>query len=300
MAKRQFWPLSQEFLDTIETKMFDVHYCEDSPMQIMDIYYPNQKSEKPYPVIVHTHGGGFANGDQRENNAEPMLRGLERGYVVASVQYRRSREALFPAQLYDVKAAIRYLRANAEKLQLDPERFAVWGPSSGGWLASMTGVTAGNPAFEDPEQGNADYSSSVQAVIDWCGPCGGFLEMDEALKKSGHGVPDHNDADSPESRFLGQQITRVPELVKLACPCTYVNKDMPPVYILHGSIDQTVPVEQSIRFYNTICEKAGKDRAVLKIAEGKLHHGDLWFHEPEVVDECLDFLDAVLKGGKSE
>ncbi|MGN0987875.1 MAG: prolyl oligopeptidase family serine peptidase, partial [Otoolea sp.] len=119
--------------------------------------------------------------------------------------------------------------------------------------------------------------------------------MDEAFRKSGVGVPEHDGADSPESRFLGLPITRVPELVRLACPCTYVDQNTPPFYILHGSADQTVPVEQSMTLYRTICEKAGPDRAVLRIAEGKPHHGDLWFHEPEVVEPCLDFLDTVLK-----
>lgn len=292
---RQFWPLTQEFLDQIETKYFDIHYAQESELQILDLYYPNEKSDKPYPVIIHTHGGAFANGDQRENNAEPMLRGLERGYVVASIQYRRSREALFPAQLYDAKAAVRFLRANAEKYQLDPDRFAAWGPSSGGWLASMLGVTAGNPAFEDPEQGNAGFSSAVQAVVDWCGPCGGFLEMDPALARSGTGVPDHNQPDSPESRFLGRPLPEIPELVRLACPCTYVSKKTPPICIIHGSADQIVPVEQSIRFYNTILERAGADRAELCVVEGKRHHGDPWYHEPWVADECLDFLDRVLR-----
>lgn len=293
---RQFWPLTQEFLDQIERKYLDLRYCDDSPLQILDLYLPDEKKfTGSYPVIVHTHGGAFANGDQRENNAEPMLRGLERGYAVASVQYRRSREALFPAQLWDVKAAIRFLRANAEAYGLDAERFAVWGPSSGGWLAAMVGVTAGNPAFENPEQGNGAYSSAVQAVVDWCGPCGGFLEMDAAFRKSGLGTPDHNEADSPESRFLGRSLPEIPELVRLACPCTYVDEHTPPVYIVHGSADQVVPVEQSVAFYQAIVERAGADRARLHIVEGKLHHGDPWSHEPWVADECLDFLDRVLK-----
>lgn len=292
----QFHPLSQAFLDSIQHKYLDLHYCDDSPMQIMDLYYPNEPSDRPYPVIIHTHGGAFANGDQRENNAEPMLRGLERGYVVASIQYRRSREAFFPAQLYDAKAAVRYLRAHAAELGLDTERFATWGPSSGGWLASMVGVTAGNPAFEDFSQGNPEYSSAVQAVVDWCGPCGGFLEMDTAFRQSGLGTPDHDLPDSPESRFLGRALPEIPELVKLACPCTYVTEDVPPVCIFHGSADEVVPVEQSIRFYNTIVEQAGPERAELHIAEGKLHHGDPWYHEPWVADTCLDFLDRVLKG----
>lgn len=292
---KQFYPLSQAFLDSIERKQLDIHYCDDSPMQILDLYWPNQASDKPYPLIIHTHGGAFANGDQRENNAEPMLRGLERGYAVASIQYRRSREALFPAQVYDAKAAVRWLRANAERLNLDPERFAAWGPSSGGWLASMLGVTAGNPAFEDPDQGNPGVSSAVQAVVDWCGPCGGFLEMDAAFRASGLGEATHDLPDSPESRFLGRAITEIPELVRMTCPCAYVHEGMPPVYILHGGADQVVPVEQSIRFRDAIAAVAGEDRVRLHIVEGKRHHGDPWYHEPWVADECLDFLDGVLK-----
>ena len=123
---RQFFPLDQKILDSIERKYLDVPYCGESPFQILDLYYPNE-GKKPYPVIVHLHGGAFANGNQRETHLEPILRGLERGYVVASVQYRRSGEALFPAQVWDAKAAIRFLRANAERYELDPARFASWG-----------------------------------------------------------------------------------------------------------------------------------------------------------------------------
>ena len=289
---RQFYPLTQAFLDAIPRKVMDIHYCDDSPLQIMDLYLPDESFAAPYPVIIHTHGGAFANGDQRENNAEPMLRGLERGYAVASVQYRRSREAFFPAQLWDVKAAVRWLRAHAGEYRLDVDRFAAWGPSSGGWLASMLGVTAGNPAFEDPAQGNPGFSSAVQAVVDWCGPCGGFLEMDDAFRKSGLGEATHDLPDSPESRFLGRTITEIPELVRLACPCTYVHRDMPPVYIVHGGADQVVPVEQSVAFRDAIVRAAGEDRVRLHIVDGKPHHGDPWYHEPWVADECLDFLDA--------
>ena len=290
-----FHDLTDEFLATIPTKYLDVKYADQAPQQVMDIYLPGDGQEGPYPVIVHTHGGGFANGHQREDHTMPMLRGLDRGYAVVSVQYRRSREALFPAQLLDAKAAIRYLRAHASEYHLDVNRFAVWGASSGGWLASMVGVTEGNPAFEDLTQGNAEYSGGVQAVVDWCGPCGGFIEMDEAFKKSGYGTPDHDEATSPESRFMGMPITAAPELMRLACPCTYVHKDMPPVHIIHGSIDQIVPVEQSITFAKAIEEAAGADKVTLHIVEGKLHHGDPWYNEPWVADECFDFLDRVLK-----
>ncbi len=296
MNKKQFHPLPDDLLNSIRTKYLDVPYAAESPMQILDVYLPNEKKEGryPYPVIFHTHGGAFANGDQREDNVIPMLRGLERGYAVVSIQYRRSREAFFPAQVYDAKAALRFIRANAERWHLDPDRVVAWGPSSGGWLASMLGVTAGNPAFEDLSQGNALCSSQVQAVIDWCGPCGGFLEMDRAFRKSGLGEATHDQPDSPESRFLGRPITEIPELVRLACPCTYVHKDMPPFYIVHGSADQVVPVEQSMTFYEEIVKTAGAERAELLVVEGKPHHGAPWYNEQWLSDKCLDFTDRAL------
>lgn len=169
-----------------------------------------------YPVIVFCHGGAFRNGNKGDESLEPVLRGLDRGYAVVSVGYRKSGESRFPAMLYDAKAALRFLRANAGSYQLDKDKIAAWGPSSGGWLVSMLGTTMGNPAFEDRSMGNTEFSSSVQTVIDWCGPCGNFLAMDEALQKSGLGAGDHGEADSPESMFLGVQISKVPELVRLA------------------------------------------------------------------------------------
>lgn len=294
MPPRHFFPLDEAFLQGIPNKILDIQYCTDSPLQMLDLYYPNEKHGEPLPLIIHTHGGAFANGDRRDTQSLPMLGGLSRGFAVASIQYRRSREAIFPAQLYDAKAAVRYLRANAQTLGLDPNRFAAWGASSGGWLASMLGVTAGNPAFEDLAQGNAQTSSAVQAVIDWCGPCGDFIRMDEAFKASYMGNPDHGEPDSPESRFLGHTLSEVPELSRLACPCTYVHADMPPVFILHGTADQIVPVEQSIAFCEAIGAKAGAEKVKMHLVEGKLHHGDPWYNEPLVTEECLDFLQGVL------
>ena len=196
--------------------------------------------------------------------------------------------------VYDAKAVIRWVRANAEKYGFDTERIAVWGPSSGGWLSSFVAVTNDNPAFEDLSMGNAEYSSHVHACVDWCGPCGGFLEMDKAFLASGSGAADHNNANSPESLFLGTLITKIPELVRLASPIAHVSKSTTPFFILHGGIDQVVPVEQSIAFAEAINVAVGEERAKLHIAEGKLHHGHPWYHEMWVSNMCLDFLDEVL------
>lgn len=286
--------MSKEAEAHVKNKIYDIPYAGQSPSQILDIWYPNEDSKEPYPVIIHFHGGGFALGGHREDSLEPMLRGIDRGYAVVSVEYRKSGEAHFPAMLYDAKAAIRFLKANAEKYRLDPERFTLWGPSAGGWIVSMAALTVGNPAFEDLSMGNADADASVRAVIDWCGPCGGFLEMAAYYRKYGGGEQDHDAPDSPESEFMGAPITEIPELVRLASPYLYVKKDMPYFFIVHGSQDAGVPVEQSVRFAQAIREAAGEDRVKLYIEEGAPHHGRVWWHQDWVADMCFDYLDEVL------
>ncbi len=287
-------PLAQEILDSIPEKYLEIAYCEDSPSQKLDLYLPEKRGEK-MPVIVHFHGGAFLFGTKRDDSVEPMLRGLERGYAVVSAEYRKSGEARFPAMVYDAKTVIRWVRANAEKYGFDTERIAIWGPSAGGWLSSFVSVTNDNPAFEDLSMGYSEYSSRVHACIDWCGPCGGFLDMDKAFKISGDGVPDHDAPDSPESMFLGAHIVKVPELCRLASPIAHVSADTVPFIIVHGGIDQVVPKEQSIEFAKAINSAAGDGRARLHIAEGKLHHGHPWYHERWVSDMCLDFLDEVFE-----
>lgn len=286
-------PIDKKLTDAINKKMLNVAYCNQSPFQKMDIYFPNEPSTKPYPAIVYFHGGAFMKGTKGDDALEPMLRATSRGYVVVSVDYRLSGEARFPAMVYDGKTAIRYLRANANQLGIDPQKIAVWGPSSGGWLASFIAVTAFNPAFEDKSMGYGEYSSEVNAAIDWCGPVANFLKMDDQLRASGAGLPDHREEISPESRFLGTQITNVPELCRLSAATTYVSHHVPPFCIFHGELDQVVPVEQSIEFAQTIRKVAGNDRVELHVEKGKLHHGHPWYHEKWVSDTCIDFLDKV-------
>lgn len=292
--------MSKEVEEHIEKKIWDIPYCDQSPSQILDIWYPNVESTKPYPVVVHFHGGGFAFGGHREDSVEPMLRAADAGYAVVSVEYRKSGEARFPAMLYDAKAAVRFLKSNAAKYHLDAKRIALWGPSAGGWIAAMTALTPGNPAFEDVEMGNGEFDSSVAAVVDWCGPCGCFLDMDPAFAESGRGICDHTGADSSESRFMGAALSEIPELVRLANPCVYVNKDMPPFLIMHGDMDAIVPVEQSVCFADAIEHIAGKEKVELYIAKGAPHHGRVWWHEPWVADMVIAYLDRILKQQNQE
>jgi acetyl esterase/lipase len=184
----------------ISRKWLDLPYGAASPAQQLDIYLP-ESGAGPFPVILHIHGGGFAIGDKREMHVMTYLRGLERGYAVISINYRLSGEAVFPAGLQDVKAAIRWLRVHADEYHLDPSRVAACGGSSGGNYAAIVGVTEGAALFDAPGTDPA-VPAGVSAVVDWFGPTD-FLSMDDQLAASGPGPCDHRRGDSPESRYLG-------------------------------------------------------------------------------------------------
>ena len=286
--------LSETFLNGNYRKFFDIPYYDASADQYMDVWLPAE-GEGPFPTVLFFHGGAFRHGEKREDQAEPALRLLERGFAVADVEYRKSREARFPAMLFDAKAAVRFLRANAEKFSLDPARFAAFGPSAGGWIVSMLGLTAGNPAFEDLTMGNAGYSSAVQAVVDWCGPCGDFGKMDGDFEAGT--VPNrdgHSHADSMESLFLGAAVCGVPELCRLASPYIYANADTPPFLILHGDRDETVPIGQSYRLCEAIRAAAGEDRVEMHVLTDTPHHSRVWNDDRRIAAYTENFLLKIL------
>ena len=281
--------------DHITRKMFDIAYAESSPTQKLDIYWP-EEGDGPFPVIVSIHGGAFMGGDKRDVQLTPMLESLKRDYVLIGVNYRMSGEAIFPALIHDVKAAIRWIRANAENYLFDPKRIATWGGSAGGYLSLMMGVSTWASELEDLTLGNPEQPSHVQAVVDWFGPTD-FLKMDEQLAESGFAPPEefsHNGANSPESLLLGAQITQIPELVHRANPETYIRSIAPPFFIQHGDQDDTVPHQQSVNFAAKVREKAGDERVTLELIEGA-GHGDSKFDSAKNVKKVLDFLDQHLK-----
>jgi len=201
----------------------------------LDLYLPPAASATP--LILWIHGGAFMHGDK----SDPLpLEYLAAGYALASINYRLSQHALFPGQIEDCKAAVRWLRGHAQEYRLDAERFAAWGPSAGGHLVAMLGVTGGAAEFEVGE--HLDRSSRVQAVVDYYGPTD-FLQMDT------HRPPDgmvHDADDSPESLLVGGPIQQNPAKVARANPATYVAADAPPFLIVHGDQDPLVPHHQSV------------------------------------------------------
>lgn len=278
--------------DNIKRKWLDVAYAKTSAAQKMDIYLP-EAGKGPFPVILHIHGGAFKMGDKADRQVSPVLEGLKRGYAVVSINYRLSGEAIFPAQIYDVKAAIRFLRAKAKTYQLNPGKIVAWGGSAGGHLAAMAGTSGGVTELEDLKLGNPKKSSRVQAVVDWFGPIA-FTDMDPQFKASGKGRTDHDEANSPESELLGKQITLAADLVKKASPATYISQDDPYFFIQHGTEDPLVPTQQSINFSEALGKVLAKDKVSIELLAGA-GHGGPQFSTPENLDKVFAFLEKVFK-----
>jgi len=223
---------------------------------MLDIAVPKGLS-KPIPAVVHIHGGGFQNGAK---SARYAVRYAKAGFIGVSINYRLSRVAPFPAAVHDCKAAIRWLRANAQKYHIDPNHIGAWGTSAGGNLAAMLGTSAGDRYLEG-YGGNREHSNAVQAVVNHHGPTD-FLK----LNRSGYLRPD-GILDSPESRYLGGMFTLIPDQVRRSNPVTYVDKNDPPTLIFHGQEDYFVTINQSEMLYDAL-KKAGATTKLVRVANG--------------------------------
>jgi acetyl esterase/lipase len=235
----------------------------------LDLYVPDGATS-PVPLIVWIHGGGWQSGDKQLGPNSHPLRYARNGYAVASINYRLSDEAIFPAQIYDAKAAIRWLRANAAQYNLDVTRFGAWGQSAGGHLASLVGTSGDVKNLEGAVGGNLQFSSRVQAVVDWYGPTD-FLRQTAQLTQNGCPNPDHDSPDSAESRLMGCAIQTCQDAVRRANPMTYVSADDPPFFIEHGTSDCTVAPGQS-RIFQNLFQSVGHDSS-LTFLQGAGHGG---------------------------
>jgi acetyl esterase/lipase len=202
--------------------------------QKLDLYVPKAKSK--VPLVIFVHGGGFRAGDKGDQNPRPFL---DEGYAFASVNYRLSGDARFPAQIEDCKAAVRWLRSHALEYNLDPDHFGAWGTSAGGHLVAMLGTAGDTREFDVGE--NLGSSSRVQAVADYFGPTD-FLQMDAHRLPNGMA---HDPPGSPESTLIGGPLQRNKEKAARANPITYITANAPPFLIAHGDRDPLVPHHQS-------------------------------------------------------
>ena len=260
----------------------DLPYIEDGhERHKLDLFVP-ENAKGPLPLLIWVHGGGWQAGS-KENC--PALRGgyFERGYAVASINYRLSSHAVFPAQIEDCKAAIRWLRAHAKDYGLDPSRFGVWGSSAGGHLVALIGTSGDVKEFD--VGANLDQSSRVQAVCDYYGP------TDFTNFVNTPGYESHATEVSPEAKLIGGAVMKNKDKASRANPITYVSKDDPPFLIVHGDKDPTVPINQSQLLFEAL-KKAGASAHFHTIHNAG--HGGPGFAGKNIDDMVASFFDERL------
>jgi acetyl esterase/lipase len=221
----------------------------------LDLVRPDPLPLDPLPVVIYLFGGGWSKARRHDAEQNPASWLVARANVcVASIDYRLSSQALFPAQIADARAAVRWLRAHAEAYHLDPARIGAWGYSSGGHLASLLGTAADEPLFDD-RLDFAEFSCRVQAVFTVSTPV-------DFLRMGGH----HDAPDSAEARLIGGPVQENVELVRRANPLTYItpHAQLPPFHLTHGDQDSTVLIEQSHMLYQALVA-AGADATLLTL-----------------------------------
>lgn len=268
----------------------------------LDLYLPTN-SAGPFPVVVYIFGGGWQGGsraiDPVSSQGQPFLGIMGRGYALAAVDYRLSGAAKWPAQIHDVRGAVRWLRANAATYNLDPKKFGAWGFSSGAHLAEVLGLadapssTVGNTTvnLQGNIGGNLNFSDRVQAVCDWFGPSD-LLRMNSYFTVN---LTNVDASTSAPSLFIGATIQTAPELTSTASPLTYVHAGCPPFLLIHGTIDGTVAFNQS-EIFNDALTRVGAD--VTFMANFGANHGaptNLW-NSTNLNNAVYRFFDRTLKG----
>lgn len=246
----------------------------------LDLFIP-AGATNALPLIIWVHGGAWMGGSKDQCPALPYL---QKGYAVASINYRLSQHAIFPAQIEDCKAAVRWLRAHAKENNLDPDRFAVWGASAGGHLVALLGTAGDVKKFDVGE--NLEASSRVQAVVDFFGPTDLTRMAQDALPGS---RIDHDAPDAAEAKLIGGPVQQNKDKCAAANPITYVAKNNSPFLIMHGNKDDIVPYQQSELLRDAL-QRAGVP-VTFKIVEGAGHG----FGGPDIDRQVAAFFEQHLK-----
>lgn len=266
----------------------DIDYVgKGNVRQMLDVYRP-ENVEGDLPVICWIHGGGWQKGTK--SNIGKVSSYLHTGkYAVVSVGYRLTDEAQWPAQIYDCKAAIRFVRANAKKYGFDAARIAVAGSSAGGHLVTMLGVTGPDAELEGDLGPHLGVSTNVSCVVDFFGPKD-LVVMDKQGSRM-----NHNDATSPEGKLIGGKVSENVKKAKNASPRYHVSKDDAPILIFHGTKDPLVPYQQSVAFEKAF-EKMGGQVVLVTVTDAG--HGNRF--GPSVEKIMSQFLENALLQAENE
>lgn len=273
----------------VEVKL-DLPYAgNENPKQGVDVYLPKKRnSDKPLPVVALIHGGGWVNGDRIGYAAQAIQLARTGDYAAVAVGYRLSKEAHWPAQVHDCKAAIRWIRAHAKEYNLDADKIAAWGSSAGGHLSSLLGTSGDVKELEGDLGPNTSFSSRVQCVVNLCGP----EDFTQALMFDKEGRPIWKD--DAVSGLLGGNAQEKHAEAVAASPVTHVTKDDPPFITFHGTKDQRVSFRHAETIHAAL-QKAGLTSLLVPITGGG--HGSVG--HPEVKVRGQQFTDKVLRGIES-
>ncbi len=276
----------------VKRKYLDVAYAQESPNQRMDIYLP-EEGDGPFPVLFHIHGGGFAIGDKRDDHMDTYLKFLKKGIAVGSIEYRLSREAVFPAAVLDCREAIRFARTHAQAYRLDAAHIGVIGGSAGGNLSAILGMNVPNGAFPGEEGNSFTGDCHVNVAVDQFGPVS-FEVMDEQARENKISFANHDEPDSPESSYLGGALQTLEKAyVAQASPITWINSNMAPLLVQHGQMDRLVPYQQSEMLVDAIRQKqpeATVEFTTLPTAD----HEDKQYGSEENMELLWNFIDRYL------
>lgn len=247
----------------------DIPYVTNAgPHQTLDLYLPSDTTAAGYPLVVWVHGGGWRRGDKEAIRVEYLL---DEGYAIASLNYRLSSEAIFPAQIQDVNEALSFLWHHAAEYHLDQDRFAVGGASAGGHLATLAGLSAN----ERPPDFSTDPDVRIAAILDFFGPTD--------LTVAG----DIEEEPGAVTGLLGGTVDQEIDLARAASPVTYVDSADPPVLMLQGTDDPIVPASQS-QLLASALDDANVEHVMILVPGGG--HGGPGFRTPAVQEEVIAFL----------
>lgn len=270
----------------VDLRLDQPYAGNSNPKQMVDVYLPRQRSsDKPLPVVALIHGGGWIHGDRLGYAALAIQFARTGNYAAVTVGYRLTNEAYWPQQIYDCKAAIRWIRGHARELNLDPDRIAVWGSSAGGHLSSLLGTSGDVKELEGDLGSFTSMSSRVQCVVNQCGP----EDFTKALMFDKEGKPIVQD--EAVMGLLGGTYEEKHAEAVAASPLTYVTKDDPPFLTIHGTNDKRVAFANAEAIQAAL-QKAGVPSLLLPITNGG--HGSVG--HPEAVTRGKQFVDKILRG----
>lgn len=263
----------------------DLVYADTSAAQALDLYLP--EGAGPFPVVVLVHGGGFFTGDKAASASSAEFL-VSQGIAAAGINYRLSGEATFPAAVEDSKAAVRFLRANAETYRLDADRIGSWGESAGANLAAMLGTSSGDDVVEGASLGNPSQSSKVTATVAMFPPVD-FLTID--VEADALGFTTNTDAaDSFESQYMGFPVQSDPATTALANPTTYIDAGDAAFLVQAGDADPLIPYTQSRNFADALRAELGDDRVSFDLFEGAGHGGGVFESDENLAKIATFFL----------